>query len=85
VLKPWAEKENLNRTLFRIKTKEVLVRCKDDGKDLFWSAFAHFDLVEGSLQIIRKNGEKGLERYVMFWDENGNNVLEMGSWDVIRH
>tara|TARA_R110002003_G_scaffold175_8_gene14241 strand:+ start:1331 stop:2077 length:747 start_codon:yes stop_codon:yes gene_type:complete len=83
-LQPWAEKENLYRMLFCMTTKKVLVKCKDDGKDLFWSAFTHFELVEGNLNIIQKNGEKGLERYVMFWDENGSNVLEMGSWDVVR-
>ncbi|KAH7079610.1 hypothetical protein FB567DRAFT_476323, partial [Paraphoma chrysanthemicola] len=74
----WAKSTHLHHKLFGMKTKKVLVMCNADAKDLLWSAFTHFGLVSSSLTIVRKAAEDPTRRYVIFWDEGGRSVLEMG-------
>jgi len=77
-LKPWATKKQLYHVLVGMKAKKVIVRCVDDGKDILWSAFTHFGLVSNALTIVRLGGDGGTKHHMMFYDGDGENVLEMG-------
>ncbi|KAH7071382.1 hypothetical protein BKA63DRAFT_447931 [Paraphoma chrysanthemicola] len=84
ILVPWAKPTHLHHMLLGMKTKKVLVMCKANSKDLLWSAFTHFGLVSSSLTILRKAADDPTRRYVMFWDEGGHDVVEMGIWKAAR-
>ncbi|KAF2826961.1 hypothetical protein CC86DRAFT_416741 [Ophiobolus disseminans] len=52
-LKPWATKKQLFYMVVCMKTKNLIVKCVDDGKDILCGAFAHFVLFDDSLTILR--------------------------------
>jgi len=56
-LKAWATKKQLYHVLVSMQAKKLVVKCADDGKDIMWSAFAHFFLVSDALTVVRV-GEK---------------------------
>jgi hypothetical protein len=62
-----------------MKTKKLLVECADDRKDILWSAFTHFGLMEDSHSSFRVVVD-GKEHYFMFDDEVNKNFMEMGQW-----
>jgi hypothetical protein len=69
LLRPWA-------------TKTLIVASDKSDKDMLWSAFTHFWLVDSPCSIFRNGGPDGTKHYIMFGDTYGSdeNVLEMGRW-----
>ncbi|KAH4033733.1 hypothetical protein HBI81_154490 [Parastagonospora nodorum] len=83
LLQTWATKKHLHHLLFTMKKKRVLLECSNDGKDMLWSDYAHFGLINDCCGIFRQH-DGGNEHYIMFGDENDKNFLEMGQWSPRR-
>lgn len=78
LLKTWATKKQLYHMIAGMNTKTLVVKCTDNGKDILWSAFTHFELVEDTLTVMRVGGISGPKHHIMFYDTEGQNVLEIG-------
>jgi hypothetical protein len=77
-LTAWATKRQLWNFLLGMQTKKVELRAKDDGKDVIWSSFTHFDLVDHIFTVIRTGGDDGHRHHMMFGDDDGHCFLQMG-------
>jgi hypothetical protein len=77
-LKPWATKSQLYHMIAWMKTKMLVVKCVDDGKDILWSAFTYFSLVDDTLTAIRVGGVPGIQHRIMFYDADAQNFMEIG-------
>lgn len=79
LLRPWARKDMLCNMVAEMEAKKVTVKCRNDGKDILWSSFTQFGLVNEPLTIIRAGGEDVAKHRVMFYDTDEQNVPEMNS------
>jgi hypothetical protein len=69
---------------FGMQTKKITVTCAKSGKDITWSAFSHFRLVDSYCTMIGNPGQDNAIRYIVFGDEEeaDANVVEMGRWPL---
>jgi hypothetical protein len=72
--------------LVGMQTKNLIVVSGKSNKDILWSAFAHYQLVESMCSVFRKGGGDETEYYIIFGDRIGLDeiVLEMGQWPIAR-
>jgi hypothetical protein len=83
-LQLWVTKERLYKMLFGMQTKKMTVTCAKSGKDIIWSAFVHFRLVDSYCTTMRNADQDDGIRYIIFGDEEkpDANVVEMGRWPL---
>jgi hypothetical protein len=81
LLQKWATQRHLYHLLFNMKTKKLLVECASSSKDILWSAFTHFSLVDDILSMFYRAADRKLH-YIMFADEDDQSFMEMGQWPV---